>query len=544
MKRIHSKKLFYVLTVLIFIAVCGLLAYFILLKQSPKYIYLQAEAEHYRRMVHQWRDHDGMGKELYRLAQGEPSRISSELSANVHFAGLIGSFMNRQLAGVQRGLDQTRISLVLEQDAGKAQYLLTSALFLDQAELLALEFYQNGQITAIKLPGLLEKYLILENNQSIPTIGNIFPGYQGEAKVPRLARLNQSGRLAEEIEANLLPKYGLYLWNRLTDEMFTLEKGTYQTAQGEQKGQLITLQMSGEELEALIQELLAELARDQELMALLQALEREKEVSHLFRQLGQLRFPDGLTMQVTIDKQGNILARELELSMAGWENMASNWLTGHDLPTNQWGVQLKYAAQYSLPSVSPDGRVEREKSGWRLELKPTFFPKAIVQLAVDTVKERDRARDGKTIDTRFSLSFGQAVPVEDASWLSPIAGELEIPRLRGQLRQYMERVPTIKGSQATASQSTSTHHNDNEQLQYNLDLNLYVDITSSLLGRQSLGIKLALMNKVQFTDRLLFPKIEKENALFLSQLKDPEWKQIISHLQDRLSEWWKRVARS
>lgn len=578
MKFYITKKTALLAAALIIIIAAGGLTYTYLVKKSPKYIYLQAEAKNYQRLADYWTEKYGAGWELYKLVQGNPSRISTEISGNFQFAGIIGGFINQQLAGVQRGLEQTKLSLVLEQDPEQEQYLVKSTLHMAEADLLALELFQTQEMTAVRIPTIFEKYLFLGNNQFISTIERIAPNYQGSDEVPRLNRLKHSGQLVQQLQDSLLPKYGLYIWSGLTDEMFTLEKTTYPTAQGEQKAQRITLQMKAGEIEAFSQGLLVQLEQDKDLMELLRELRLEENANKLFDELSALRFPEGLTMQVIIDEQGNILSRQVDVGVSLGQIFQSVLTSQSELTADQHGseasekgVQIKYTSQRTLLSVTQDGRVQRERASWQVELEPRTYVKQAkleeiqgrpslgagaeqvspvgnqrkLQLEVDTLRQHDTQTEEKSIVSNFSLSFGRALPLEGASWLTRLAGEIEIPRIRGQLKQDINEPLTnaqVHNANTDTPESAST--SDNQEINNQVDLSVNIDFTSRLLGKQSLGVQLALKNKVQFTETLLFPMIEKENAIHFAQLSDTEWWQIISHLEETLVEWWKRVGRS
>lgn len=455
-------KLAFMGIILLLLVVASLLGYLYFLKKSPKYLYLRAEAKQVEKLIHYWAQHDGSGREVYKVVQEQPFRLHSTLSANVQFEGLLGSLLNQHIAGIQESLEKTRLSLTFEQQPQTEQYLFRGALNLGDARLLMGEVYQEPGLTAFKLPDLAETYFYLANQQFGAVAQRVNPAYQKERQAPELSKVKDGAALVEQFQQNLVARYGRYMWAQLEEEMFTLEKVPFSTEEGQIRARKISLQMSAAQLDQFFRGLREELQADQELAELLLSLDLQEQFNLVMEHLEELRFPNGISMQVILDKKGHILARKAELAIV-YPNLSAF----------SEGIRLNYASKLT---------------------------------------ERD-----VLIDTDFAIPLKEDVMERWLpSSLSRLIGDVQLSGIRGSVKQRIDR-------QALP-----------EVFQHQVNLRLFMDANSSLLGRQSLGLQAEIESSLNFTDELLFPNLAEDRARPLLGLAEGEWQAILSELENYL----------
>ena len=201
---------------------------------------------------------------------------------------------------------------------------------------------------------------------------------------------------------------------------------------------------------------------NQELAELLLSLDLQEQFNLVMEHLEELRFPNGISMQVILDKKGHILARKAELAIV-YPNLSAF----------SEGIRLNYASKLT---------------------------------------ERD-----VLIDTDFAIPLKEDVMERWLpSSLSRLIGDVQLSGIRGSVKQRIDR-------QALP-----------EVFQHQVNLRLFMDANSSLLGRQSLGLQAEIESSLNFTDELLFPNLAEDRARPLLGLAEGEWQAILSELENYL----------
>lgn len=527
-KKSSKKKIGIIAAVLIFLFAAGGLAYEFVLNKSPKYLYLQAELKNYERVVENWEEKYGQEWELQKALLEKPSRMITELSGNFAFQGLGGGLINQQLTVVQDALDQTKLSFTVEQDPLEEKYFTTASLFAGNVDLFSAEIYQSNEHTSLKLPVIYNKYFFFENEQFGQFMRRVDPYYVGPEKIMSLSNYGDSIDIPDKVKERLKLKYSQYVLTQLHEDMFTLDKVSHTTPDGEMKAREITFHMNEREVNDFLQGFIQEIKEDQEL---LDTITMKDGLGEIGQGLQELTFPEGLTVTAILDRKGNMIDRQVNL-----------------LVTDKF---TKEAVQVGFTSNRFVNKQKEEEQGWKLEIEPTAptgQDKGIIQvdqiskpeekgirtktdgqmrilssgreelnvsLELDTLRKPGERSNEQIVDTEFALSFGGA-ELE----YTPLA---QVSRIRGNIEQMMD-------------QNLKKNYSKKD-----IAFDIYVDVNNSMIGKQSVGVKLQMNTDIEFTDTLFFPMMEGEEAVNVATMTEDEWWNTISQVESGFGNFIERI---
>ncbi|MFJ7830826.1 zinc-ribbon domain-containing protein [Peribacillus sp. NPDC097284] len=353
-KRFNKRTL--IIAAILTIILISSAAAAIILHKSPKELYLLSEYKSYQYAKEQWVDQHGDSLEFQEKTMQQPSRSEMTLSGDVDMDSL-GSDPDFEM--VKELLGQASISAKMDQDPKTNQGHYTVALNIDKEKAMDVEMVQSKDQAGLKVPMLYDKFFFLNFDEYGEFMRMMDPLYDGPETLEISDLEWQDLKLTEKEQKHIQKRYGSFLMDNLDDDQFKVEKGVEYKHEGDaMKVRKVTLKLSASETKTFIDDLMDEMIKDTELHNILvkraqkvagaaalteQVDEEMQDTKAMKRQLvdglkdvkGELkdiRFAEGFTSTLLIDKKERIIDRKVTTSIGDSSDQVNVVMKGKNIP--------------------------------------------------------------------------------------------------------------------------------------------------------------------------------------------------------------------
>ncbi len=365
MSNRNTKKMIAIFMATIFVLALAYVIYLTVIKKSPTEIYLDAESKNFERIVNKAEEYYTSLLNKQKPYMEEPSRRRTEITADMTGGAELFGFQDaEQLSGI---LNKTKLVIDTKTQPQKGISATEASLLLERAPFLNAELYSDNKTIWFAVPDIMPaRYFSTERDQlndlydrfSIPV--RPLDTITGE-KIVRSLVFDKEPLMASA------KKLGSIFTKYFTDETVTYN-GKFYFSAGENtiEGDEMRINLNEDKASSLFSELLTAVSEDEVLLKhvygnyanlstllddaglfrlfgyldetgtmTLSDYEREivdklgenKDIEGFRSQLKQLaadyRLKDGLIMKVVIDKDRNILQREIMLDINNIKGGAS-----------------------------------------------------------------------------------------------------------------------------------------------------------------------------------------------------------------------------
>lgn len=237
------------------------------LMNSPKELYLIAEAKTYKSTIDQFNEQYGEDLKFQEEMLKSPSTSELKLSGNLEIES---DYPDPTMEMVQEILNQAALVIKSDHDPKKQASYNTIGLDMDGSSVVDLELYQSQEQLGLKVPVLYDKFFYLNLDKYGDAKRMFDPYYEGPEKLDLSTIKWDEIKLSEKEIDEIKLRYYKYVFSALKDDYFTLEKNVPYEHDGEKmKLRKLTLNMSGKEVESFINGFLDELIKDEKLQGMI-----------------------------------------------------------------------------------------------------------------------------------------------------------------------------------------------------------------------------------------------------------------------------------
>lgn len=357
-----------IFTICVLLLIGGGITAAVLLKKSPKELYLLSEYNMIQQSMTKVEEKYGDVLEFQEQTLEKPSQSELKISGGFSQASAEG---DPDYEMVQELLSLSSIEANIKQDPSKQKNHYALALNVENEKVLDAELYQTKDQLGIKFPVLYEKFLYFNLNQFGELMRRDDPYYDGPETLEIPDLKIQDLKLTEEESEYLTEHYAKFLVESLKDENFQLKKGVNYEYKGEEmKLRAVTLTLTEKEVKALLNSFIDQLIQDDKLHNMIlkrvqivadavavtgeeESLDKKEMKEEMINSLKDIKedlkfvdFPDGFTSTLLIDKSEQIIDRDMKFAVSIDGEQVNAVFTSKDVPYevdkewNEWKVEI------------------------------------------------------------------------------------------------------------------------------------------------------------------------------------------------------------
>jgi hypothetical protein len=514
------------------------------LNKNPKELYLLSEWKTAHSQTESFKVNFAEEIAFQQKLSKSPSTTKMEIEADATYNG---TEQNTDFEKFRDVLKDSKLSILAVRDPANQMGHFTLSYLLKEANLLEAIIIQNKENTGLKVPVLYDKMFYVKNSEFGDFMEEKDPYYEGPNELS-FQEYKELFSLTEEQKERIKKDYSKFVLDNLEDDYFTLtKKVSYSSPDGVVHLRQIDINMSEEEVQQFILNLIDQVRADKELQKLVaqkfvdymkasnspqqlsEALtdveyiqeEIEDGLYALKKEIRKYEFPEGFHMNVFIDGSEQIVDRKLDFE---FEEDTTNTGLAFKLHTSQWNSKdEKKLGTYEFELASTKGRTSKVTfKGETLGLKSKMGEKEDIKANFTVVDHGEKA-----LDVDLDLSVFDAGD-QDGKVKTDYEFNL---RLDGsELASYQ---PEIKGKLKRLVDQNLDKDFSNQQYEMDLVFGMNSPFGG---GKEEVGLKLDLTNEVTFSDSIKEPVIEN-NAINVAELSDSEWYEIQTQLEEDIGDF-------
>lgn len=473
-------------TIIILICVCalaiGVLAYFFLYEKSAKRMYLEAELKSAVHMGNTFEELFGAQWDRLLKQMKEPSSTRNELTADVYIQGI--PIMPPGLSMLRAAVREGALNINVDVDPRASKTATTSSFSMGGLTLANAQLVESEQRVGLKVPIVYDQFLYLERDRFGEFMRTFYPAYVGPEQYPHwseaIALLEEYNDELEEMSKHVMRS----ILFDLDSEYFSHDPESNQ----------VSLVLSEAEIKDFLLRYLTDVSAE--------------DVHHF-------HFPDGFTSQLTLDRRGNIVHREMQLTIVDAEGegfrVEVNGDQQYEGSGQQGDTELRLTPVHRVGQfvLHVQSHVAEEEEGTRYAYQLGFTfenEKDSFAVNVDTHSVHTENESGFDVtQTDFELHIMNVFSNEDFA-------------LSGHVQQTVNQ-------DLAADQAHIVTEVDIDIASYEL-----------FLGQITLGLLLNVDTQTEFHDALDFPQFGAEDR-HVVDMRALEWMQFLTEIKAEFEDF-------
>lgn len=380
--RLGGKTKWILISMLVFLLVGGIVAAAFMFTNNPKKLFFSAEVTTFKNNLEEIEQQYGDLLEFQKAASEQPSTSEVTVKGNVKFDG--GS-LNSDMMLLQAIIDQLSVvytsSIIPEE---KTNYQ-TMAFRMADSTIVDMEMLQTDKQFGLKIPFLHENYMYLNTNQFGDFMRTFDPTYNGPDTIDVPQYTWSDFELSEKEKNHFVKHYRDFFLEALKEDYFSLENGeSYKHNDTKLKLTKVTMALSPVETENLLKSFIDTIAKDDQLQGIVAKRvaklakqsgtefdptingdltdvnyvksELKKSLKDARKEVEKVKIKDGLTYTIFVDKNDQIIDRNITVTLDGKKFDLTLDLSTKDIPLDN-NKRFKETTFSLTPTDEEEGKI-------------------------------------------------------------------------------------------------------------------------------------------------------------------------------------------
>ncbi|WP_033828934.1 DUF6583 family protein [Bacillus andreraoultii] len=355
---LSGKTKWILISTIVFLLIGGIVTAAFMFNNNPKKLFFKAEVTTFKNKLEALEKQYGDILDFQKAATEQTSTSAVTVKGNVKFDS--GS-LNSDMMLLQAIIDQLSIvyasSIIPEE---KTNYQ-TMAFRMGDSTIVDMEMLQTDKQFGMKIPLLHKDFLYLNTNQFGDFMRTFDPTYSGPDTIEVPQYKWSDFELSEKEKNHLVNHYREFFLEALKDDYFSVEKGeSYKHNDTKLKLTKVTMALSPTETQNVLKSFIGTMAKDDQLHEIIAKRvaklakqsgtefdptingdltdakyvksELKKSLKDAQKEVEKVKIKDGLTYTIFVDKNDQIIDRNIAFGLDGKEFDLNSVLSTKDIP--------------------------------------------------------------------------------------------------------------------------------------------------------------------------------------------------------------------